>query len=130
MAGRGKSKGSPGGYGSRSAATSSKGASRSANLGTRSRSGRGKMGGFDPSAAPAGIGKNTGKGKNVKGKPQGGPTATAANAPEGSLRVMRKSTWDRMSAGVKMREYNTTSYTKYKASQTRGKTSAREMKQQ
>ena len=67
------------------------------------------------------------KNKNSKTK-AGGPKTTAANAPEGSLRVMRKSTWDRMSAGVKLREYNTTSYAKYKASQTRGKTSARDMK--
>ena len=69
------------------------------------------------------------KNKKSRTQPKGGPTATAANAPEGSLRVMRKSTWDRMTAGVKMREYNTTSYAKYKASQMpRGKTSARDMK--
>ena len=124
MAGRGKSKGSPGGYGSRSAPASSKGASRSANLGTRSRAGRrGKQ--IDSSLVDM---LGTGKGKNRRGRPKGGPTATASNAPEGSLRVMRKSTWDRLTAGVKMREYGTTSYTKYKASQTRGKTSARDMK--
>lgn len=73
--------------------------------------------------------KNKGVDRSKKGiQKAGGPTATAANAPEGSLRVMRQSTWDRMSAGVKMREYNTTSYAKYKASKTRGKTSARDMK--
>jgi len=60
----------------------------------------------------------------------GGPTATSANAPEGSLRVMRKSTWDRLTSSVKMREYNTTSYAKYKASKRKGRTSAKEMKQQ
>ena len=69
------------------------------------------------------------KNKNSKTK-AGGPTATAANAPEGSLRVMRKSTWDRLTSSVKMREYNTTSYAKYKASKRKGRTSAKEMKQQ
>ena len=87
---------------------------------------------FDPSAKHKSMQNKTGNRPGSKGSKNkvGGPTATSANAPEGSLRVMRKSTWDRMTAGVKMREYNTTSYAKYKASQTRGKTSARGMKQQ
>jgi len=95
------------------APASSKGRSRSKGLGTKARGGRGKMGGFDPSAAPVGIGMNTGKGKKSKGKsPLGGPGGKGTHSGK---KGMRKSTWDNMSAGQKMNEYGTTSYTKYKA---------------
>ena len=112
MAGRGTSRGSRGGHADRTGPASSKGASRSANLGARSRGGRGTMGGFDPSAAPVGIGKNTGKGKSKGTSPLGGPGGKGTTSGK---KGMRKSTWDNMSAGEKMKGYGTTSYTKYKA---------------
>tara|TARA_R110000824_G_scaffold60307_2_gene161300 strand:- start:781 stop:1050 length:270 start_codon:yes stop_codon:yes gene_type:complete len=68
------------------------------------------MGGFDPSAAPVGIGKNTGKGKSKGTSPLGGPGGKGTNSGK---KGMRKSTWDKMSAGEKMKEHGTTSYTKY-----------------
>ena len=95
MAGRGKSRGSRGGHADRTGPASSKGASRSANLGARSRGGRGTMGGFDPSAAPVGIGKNTGKGKSKGTSPLGGPGGKGTTSGK---KGMRKSTWDKMSA--------------------------------
>jgi hypothetical protein len=74
---------------------------------------------FDPSAKHKSMQNKTGNRPGSKGSKNkaGGPGTTSGNKTP-SPRIMRKSTWDRMSAGVKMREYNTTSYAKYKAGNT------------
>lgn len=65
-------------------------------------------------------GKNKGVDRSKKGMQKaGGPGATSGKKTSRS-RVMRESTWDRMSVGQRRQEFGTASYAKYKAG-SRGK---------
>jgi|10_taG_2_1085330.scaffolds.fasta_scaffold46824_3 hypothetical protein len=59
-------------------------------------------------------GKNKGVDRSKKGiQKAGGPGATSGKKTSRS-RVMRESTWDRMSVGQRRNEFGTASYKKYK----------------